>query len=84
MSFNSRAEQVMAALAAIGIISRRPVYRSLHRMLGLPGFRTTDRIWRETISLPIYPDMTDEEARRVIRGVVAVLSRPGRRKGRRR
>lgn len=55
-------------LRALGIEAKRPVFRPLHRYLGCPGeeFSETEKTYRETISLPIYPGLSEEEV-----GIVA-------------
>jgi len=65
---------VAEALAARGVAARRPVFRPAHRALGLEGFPEADRLWAETLSIPCYPALTDDEAERVARAVAAVLA----------
>jgi len=69
------AGEVVDALKAGGIGAARPVFRPLHRYLGLPSedFPGTEEIYRRAVSLPIYPSLTEEEVRRVIREVQAIL-----------
>jgi perosamine synthetase len=64
---------VAAALAAHGVTARRPVFRPAHRALGLPGFDEAERLWAESLSIPCYPALTDDEADRVARAVDVVL-----------
>ena len=65
---------VLEALAARGVAARRPVFRPAHRALGLDGFPEADRLWAESLSIPCYPALTDDEAERVLRAVVSVLA----------
>lgn len=65
------ADRLMKHLARHGIESKRPVFRPLHRYLGLRGFPETERRWRESVSLPIYPTLTVAERGRVVRAVRA-------------
>jgi dTDP-4-amino-4,6-dideoxygalactose transaminase len=58
-----------------GIVSRRPVYRPLHHYLGLEGFPKTDRIWDCSMSLPVYPSLTDEETECVIDAVKSIVQK---------
>ena len=52
-----------------GIACMRPVYKPLHRYLGLRGYATTDWIWERAVSIPIYPSLTDEEVSKIIESV---------------
>jgi dTDP-4-amino-4,6-dideoxygalactose transaminase len=62
-----RAARLIEDLNRSGIMARRPVFRPLHRLLGLEEpFPETDRAHAELVSLPIYPAMTDGEVDRVV------------------
>jgi dTDP-4-amino-4,6-dideoxygalactose transaminase len=52
---------LIAALQARGIAARRPVYRPLHRALGLEGYPEAECLWATALSLPCYPSLTDAE-----------------------
>ena len=54
-------ERVIAALARRGVAARRPVFRPLHRALGLDGYAEAERLWSRTLSLPCYPSLGDAE-----------------------
>ena len=64
---------VADALAAHGVTARRPVFRPAHQALGLTGFVEAERLWAESLSIPCYPALTDDEAERVVRAVQTVL-----------
>lgn len=66
-------EPLIAALAALGVIARRPVHRPMHRALGLEGFPEAERLWRECLSLPCYPALTDTEVEHVAAAAAEVL-----------
>jgi perosamine synthetase len=53
-----------------GIGCARPVYRPLHQYLGLKGFGRTEKAWKESLSIPIYPSLTAENVDRVIKGLI--------------
>jgi dTDP-4-amino-4,6-dideoxygalactose transaminase len=55
-------DRVLAALEKEEIHCRRPVYQPLHRLMGVTGFSTSDRVWQHALSLPCYPSLTDQEA----------------------
>jgi perosamine synthetase len=74
-------DHVMARLLAAGVTARRPVFRPIHRYLGQTGFPVTDRLWREALSLPVYPGLTEQELRQIISAVTRAAD--DRRRGRR-
>jgi perosamine synthetase len=55
------AERFMESMMKRRVACRRPVFKPLHRYLGLSGYATTDLIWERAVSIPIYPSLTDEE-----------------------
>jgi perosamine synthetase len=73
-------DRVMACLMSLGVMARRPVYRPIHRCVGQWGFPVTDRLWREALSLPIYPALTGRELERIVSAITAaaVLRRRSR------
>jgi perosamine synthetase len=54
-------EAVIARMAAAGVAARRPVFRPLHRALGLAGYPEAERLWATCLSLPCYPSLTDAD-----------------------
>ena len=71
-------EHAMRDLQAQGVAARRPVPQPLHRGLGLRAedFGGAERMWRQALSLPLYPALTDAEAERVARAAGRVLGTP--------
>jgi UDP-4-amino-4,6-dideoxy-N-acetyl-beta-L-altrosamine transaminase len=69
---------VMHRLSAQGIgtqvhylpVHRQPYYRELDPTLVLRG---ADEYYRRTLSLPLFPSMTDEDPTRVVRGLTQAL-----------
>jgi dTDP-4-amino-4,6-dideoxygalactose transaminase len=55
------AERFMDSMMKRRVTCRRPVFKPLHRYLGLSGYATTDLVWERAVSIPIYPSLTDEE-----------------------
>jgi len=49
-----------------GVGCDRPVHTPLHRLLGQPGFPHAENSWRQCLSIPIYPSLTDADQERVI------------------
>jgi dTDP-4-amino-4,6-dideoxygalactose transaminase len=66
---------LIAALQARGIATRRPVYRPLHRALGLDGYPEAERLWATALSLPCYPSLADAEVDAVAAALVEALTR---------
>jgi dTDP-4-amino-4,6-dideoxygalactose transaminase len=64
---------VLDALHARGVMARRPVFRPLHRALGLEGYPQAERLWHTCLSLPCYPALTDEEVAAVAAALADVL-----------
>ncbi len=67
MSLVSRLEQQ-------GIHCRKPVFRPLHRYLDQSGFPNSDEADRTALSIPLYPDLTDDEVRQIQQSLVQVFS----------
>lgn len=71
--------QVMRALRAMGVGSQvhyipvhlQPYYRQLYGPLSLPG---AEHYYSQTLSLPLYPDMRDEDVARVVQALAEVLA----------
>jgi dTDP-4-amino-4,6-dideoxygalactose transaminase len=53
-------------LAKHGIESAIPVHLPLHRHLNLDGYHVTEELWKRSLSIPIYPSLTENEIKRVI------------------
>jgi len=49
-----------------GINCERPVFKPLHRYLNLSGFTNTDSVWEKTVSIPIYPTLTEKNIHIII------------------
>jgi perosamine synthetase len=56
-------------LSRMGIVCDRPIHFPLHRNLKLSGFPATEKAWKQSLSIPIYPTLTDEEISRIIDSV---------------
>lgn len=70
-------DAVIRALLKKGIEVKPPVFKPLHRYLGLSGKRypVTERIFRSAISLPIYPSLAYHEAKRIAKELGKIVSR---------
>ena len=68
-------EPLMEALRGRGVTARRPVFRPLHRALGLDGYPEAERLWNRCLSLPCYPSLTDDEVAAVATAFAGALGR---------
>ncbi|HSL04638.1 MAG TPA: DegT/DnrJ/EryC1/StrS family aminotransferase [Nitrospiraceae bacterium] len=57
-----------------GIHCRKPVFRPLHRYLDQGGYPNSDEADRTALSIPLYPDLTDDEVRQIQQSLAKVLS----------
>ena len=64
---HSRTGHLLDELDRRGIEARRPVFRPLHRYLGLSGFPGADEAYRRAVSIPLYPALRTPEVQRVVR-----------------
>jgi perosamine synthetase len=56
-------------LARLGIVCDRPIHFPLHQNNKLGGYPATEKAWKQSLSIPIYPTLTDEEISKVIESV---------------
>jgi perosamine synthetase len=66
-------DRLLTRLEQQGVQCRRPVFRPLHRSLGLDEFPHTEQAQAQACSVPLYPSLTDEEVAQVISVVSEVL-----------
>jgi len=67
-------DTVLKQADVLGIAFCRPVFKPIHRYLGLSGFPEADAAWKRTLSIPIYPALSDDEVDRVVNAIPALLS----------
>lgn len=63
---SSRAAEFVVAGAEAGVAVRRPVFKPLHHYLGMDGYPQTEGAFLETVSLPLYPSLSDAEVEAVL------------------
>ncbi len=70
-------ESAEKALHELGVGARPPVFRPIHHYLGLPArdFPHSQRRWRRSLSVPLYPSLTQPEAERVVACLKQVFRR---------
>ena len=69
------AAELLAAGGEAGIAYRRPVFKPLHHYLGMAGYPQTEAAFLDTVSLPIYPSLRDEEIEAILQPVQSCLMR---------
>ena len=72
---SSPLQQFAAGLKKKGIEVKPPVFMPLHRYLKLDRrlFPNTEELFKRTLSLPIYPDLTASQMRLVAKSVIEML-----------
>lgn len=66
---SDRAQELIGFLRSNGIRAAKPVFRPLHE-LAMPqkgSYPVTDNVWRDSVSLPIYPKLSDAEVEDIAR-----------------
>jgi perosamine synthetase len=68
-------EKFIKRLKEKGIEAKLPVFKPLHRYLGLEKrlFPATEEVYKSAVSLPIYPSLTEEEVRLIVEVVLNSL-----------
>lgn len=72
---HDNASGLMAALEGLGIAARRPVFRPLHAYLGEKGYPEAEEVWRETLSLPLYPSLSEDETERIVSAMTSLFAK---------
>ena len=62
-----RADTLRDAIHRRGVRAERPVFAPLSRYPGFPPCPGAERAWERSLSLPLYPALTDGEAETVMR-----------------
>jgi len=60
-------------LHAKKIMCQRPVFTPLHVYLNQTGFPVASEAWEKTMSIPLYPSLSDEEVGRIIAAIQEVF-----------
>jgi len=64
---------LISRLEQEGIQCRKPVFRPLHRYLDQSGFPNSDEADRTALSIPLYPDLTDDEVDQIQQALIKVF-----------
>ena len=72
------ASEWLRVLAGKQIQCERPVFRPLHRYLGPDSCPETEKAWRQCLSIPIYPSLTDRQVTDIAQSLVEAVEETGR------
>lgn len=70
---HKRASWLIRALNKKGICARKPIFKPLHAYLGAKRFPGSEILSREMISVPIYPTLTQKEAKMIVKTLNQLL-----------
>lgn len=65
-------------LAKEGIQCARPVYVPLNRYLKIEGYKETEAAWRRSLSIPIYPALSDGDVKQISESVADAIMETNR------
>jgi len=77
LELNQDARDWIQKILKKGLGVARPVYLPLHQHLNQNGYAVTDAVWRQAISIPIYPSLTPQEVSRVIETLTDLFKEDG-------
>ncbi len=72
-----RAGRFIKEMGEEGIICRKPLFMPVHRLIKHRALPNTEHIWKEAVSLPIYPSLDQDSAERVITCAGKIIARMG-------
>ncbi|HKV45483.1 MAG TPA: DegT/DnrJ/EryC1/StrS family aminotransferase [bacterium] len=58
-------EEFIRAMARRGVECKRPVYRPIHDLVPAEACPNASRVFQHAVSLPIYPGLSDDDARAI-------------------
>jgi perosamine synthetase len=70
---NGPVRPVIDRLGQEGIGAARPVFKPLHRYLNQIGYAVTERVWEQSLSIPIYPALSEVEIDRIVGSTRRIL-----------
>jgi dTDP-4-amino-4,6-dideoxygalactose transaminase len=66
IGLKTNSQPLISQLSNKGIGCARPIHLPLHQYLNIAGYPITDTAWKTTLSIPIYPALSDEAVQRII------------------
>ncbi|KJU82059.1 DegT/DnrJ/EryC1/StrS aminotransferase, spore coat polysaccharide biosynthesis protein spsC [Candidatus Magnetobacterium bavaricum] len=73
--FTDKAESLIEKCKKEGVMCIRPVFKPLHRYLGIDGelFANTENIYKRFVSIPIYPSLDENQRDIIIRTLTSLF-----------
>lgn len=68
-------QRFISAMQKEGVICRRAIYKPLHALLAASVCEQAEKLYGESVSIPIYPSLSDRELELVVHGVRKVLQK---------
>jgi dTDP-4-amino-4,6-dideoxygalactose transaminase len=65
----------MQKLAQKAVGCARPVFLPIHRHLQKDGYPITDKVWETSLSIPIYPSLSNSEIEQIIAGFIGIYEK---------
>ncbi len=73
---NMNVEELISTMQKNGVCCMKPVFKPLHRLLNSDGFPSTEKVWMRSVSIPVYPGLSEEEIE-IITSSIQRISWPG-------
>lgn len=67
------ADKFISDMRSKGIVCRRPVFMPVHKIVKQSSLPNAEKIWKEAVSLPIYPLLKEDAVNRIIECTKKVL-----------
>lgn len=67
------ADKFIDDMRSKGIVCRRPVFMPVHKIVKQSSLPNAEKIWKEAVSLPIYPLLKEDDVNRIIECTKKVL-----------
>jgi len=75
LNVHSDAGPWIRMLGEYEISCAKPVYYPLHLYQGFAGYPNTEHAWNQTLSIPIYPSLSEENINRIIEAFTQIYER---------
>lgn len=74
LRLDSGVDDFIDRMAECGVVCRRPIFKPLHQLLKLPGLGHTEQLHSDSVSIPIYPLLTDQQQELIVKGIKKTLA----------
>jgi perosamine synthetase len=73
VQIDKNVKNAIISLEKEGVACRRPIYKPLHHYLKKTGFPGTEEIYKQAISIPIYPGLSNNQMKKVAEGFLKAI-----------